>query len=171
MSDSLQLHGLYSARNSPSQNTGVGSLSLLHGIFPTQGLKPSLPHCRQTLYRLSYQGSQRCRRRWCNSWVGKILWRRDRLPTPVFLGFPGGSDGKNKTKQSACYAGDPGSIPVSRRSPGEGKWQLTLVFLPGESHGQRSLVGYSPWGRKESHTTEQLHFVICLIITLSSLVG
>ena len=38
------------------------------------------------------------------------------------------------------------------------KWQPTPVFLPGESHGQRSLVGYSPWGRKESDTTERLHF-------------
>ena len=38
------------------------------------------------------------------------------------------------------------------------KWQPTPVFLPGESHGQRSLVGYSPWGRKESDTTEWLHF-------------
>ena len=37
-----------------------------------------------------------------NSWVGKILWRRDKLPTPVFLGFPGGSDGK----ETACNAGD-----------------------------------------------------------------
>ena len=38
------------------------------------------------------------------------------------------------------------------------KWQSTPVLLPGKSHGQRSLVGYSPWGRKESDTTEQLHF-------------
>ena len=50
-----------------------------------------------------------------------------------------------------------GSIPGSGRSPGEGKWQPTPVFLPGESHGRRSLVGYSPWGRKESDTTERLH--------------
>ena len=42
-----------------SQNTWVGSLSLLQGIFPTQGLNPSLPHCRQILYQLSYQGSPR----------------------------------------------------------------------------------------------------------------
>ena len=47
MSNSLQLHGLYSLRNSPGQNTGVGSLSLLQGIFPTQGSNPGLPHCRQ----------------------------------------------------------------------------------------------------------------------------
>ena len=38
------------------------------------------------------------------------------------------------------------------------KWQPTLVFTPGKSHGPRSLVGYSPWGRKESDTTEWLHF-------------
>ena len=43
--------------NSPGQNTGVGSLSLLQGIFPTQGSNPGLPHCRQILYQLSQQGS------------------------------------------------------------------------------------------------------------------
>jgi len=52
-----------------------------------------------------------------NSWVGKIHWRRDRLPTPVFLGFLCGSAGK----ESACNVGDLGSIPGLRRSPGEGK--------------------------------------------------
>ena len=41
--------------NSPGQNTGVGSLSLLQGIFPTQGSNPGLPHCRRTLYQLSHQ--------------------------------------------------------------------------------------------------------------------
>ena len=57
VSDSLWLHRLYSPWNSPGQNTGVGSLSLLQGIFPTQGLNPGLPHCRQILYQLSHQGS------------------------------------------------------------------------------------------------------------------
>ena len=38
-----------------------------------------------------------------------------------------------------------------------GHWQPTPVFLPGKSHGQRSLVGYSPWGHQESDTTERLH--------------
>ena len=38
-------------------------------------------------------------------------------------------------------------------------WQPTPVFMPGKSHGQRSLMGYSPWGRKESDTTERLHFM------------
>ena len=45
----LQPHGLYSPRNSPGHNTGVGSLSLLQGIFPTQGSNPGLPHCRLML--------------------------------------------------------------------------------------------------------------------------
>ena len=56
-SDSLPPHGLYSPWNSPGQNTGVGSLSLLQGIFPTQGLNPGLPHCRKILYQLSDKGS------------------------------------------------------------------------------------------------------------------
>ena len=58
-SDSLQPQRRYSARNSPGQNTGVGSLSLLQGIFPAQGSNPGLPHCRQILYQLSHKGSPR----------------------------------------------------------------------------------------------------------------
>ena len=57
VSDSLRPHGLYTPWNSPGQNTGVGSLSLLQGIFPTQGLNPGLPHCRQILYQVSHKGS------------------------------------------------------------------------------------------------------------------
>ena len=59
MSNSLQPHGLYSLWNSPGQNTEVGSLSLLQGIFPTQGSNPGLPHCRQILYQLSHKGIPR----------------------------------------------------------------------------------------------------------------
>ena len=59
VSDSLRPHGLYRPWNSLGQDTGVGSLSLLQGIFPTQGLNPGLPHCRQLLYQLSHQGSSR----------------------------------------------------------------------------------------------------------------
>ena len=55
VSDSLR----HSPWNSPGQNTGVGSLSLLQGIFPTQGSNPGLPHCRQILYQLSHKGSPR----------------------------------------------------------------------------------------------------------------
>ena len=59
LSDSLWPHGLYSLWNSLGQNTGVGSHSLLQGIFPTQGSNPGLLHCRQILYQLSHQGSPR----------------------------------------------------------------------------------------------------------------
>ena len=59
VSDSLRPHGLYSPWNSLGQNTGVGSLSLLQGIFPTQGSNPGLLHCRWILYQLSHKGSPR----------------------------------------------------------------------------------------------------------------
>ena len=80
------------------------------------------------------------------SWVGKLLWRRDRLPTPVFLGFPCGSAGK----ESACNAGDQGSIPGLGRSSREGKG------YPLQYSGLENFMDYSPWGCKESDTTEQL---------------
>ena len=57
MSDSLRRQGLHSPWNSPGQNTGVGSPSILQGIFPTQGSNPGLPCCRRILYQLSRQGS------------------------------------------------------------------------------------------------------------------
>ena len=65
-------------------------------------------------------------------------------------GLTGGSDGK----VSADNAGDLGSIPGSGRFPWRRKWQPTPVLLPEKPHGWRSLVGYSPWGHKESDTTE-----------------
>ena len=70
------------------------------------------------------------------------------------MDFPGGSDGK----ASAYNAGDPGSFPGSGRSPGEGNGNPLQYSCLEKSHGWRSLVGYSPWGRKESDTTERLHF-------------
>ena len=65
----------------------------------------------------------------------------------MIRGFPGGSDGKES------HAGDLGLIPGSGRSPGEGNGKPTPVFLPGESHGQRSLGGKSSWSLKELDTT------------------
>ena len=74
------------------------------------------------------------------------------------MGFPGGSDGK----ESPFNAGDPGSIPGSERIPWRREWLPTPVFLPGEFHGQRSPVGYSPRHHRESDTTEglTLHFIV-----------
>ena len=77
----------------------------------------------------------------------------------AFRGFPGGSEGK----ASACNVGVLGLIPGLGRSPGEGNGQPTPVLSPGEFHGQRSLVGYSPQGHKELDTTEQLHFHFLLL--------
>ena len=72
MSNSLGPHGLYSPWNSPCQNTGVGSLSLLQWIFLTQESNPGLLHCRQILYQLSYQRSP-------NQWICLSPWCR-KLP-------------------------------------------------------------------------------------------
>ena len=59
VSNPLRPHRLYRSWNSLGQNTGVGSLSLLQGIFPTQGSNPGLPHCRWILYQMSYKGNPR----------------------------------------------------------------------------------------------------------------
>ena len=59
VSDSLRPGGLYRPQNSLGQNTGVGSLSLLQGILPAQGLNPGLPHYRQILYQLNHKGNPR----------------------------------------------------------------------------------------------------------------
>ena len=81
-----------------------------------------------------------CERPQFDSWVGKIPWRRDVLPTPVFLGFPCGSAGK----ESACKAGDLGSIPGLGRSPGEGKG------YPLQFSGLENSMD-NPWGRRVRH--------------------
>ena len=64
----------------------------------------------------------------------------------------------SRTSQSVCLqCGRPGFNPWVWKIPWRRKWQSTPVLLPGKSHRQRSLVGYSPRGRKESDTTERLH--------------
>ena len=83
-------------------------------------------------------------------WSLKKLSFLSRVPR----GFPGGA----VVKESTSHAGDVGLIPEWERSPGEGrKWQSIPVFLPGESHGQRNLMGCSPWGHKQSDMTERAH--------------
>ena len=83
-----------------------------------------------------------------DSWVGKICWRRDRLPTPVFLGVPCGSAGK----ESACNVGDAGSVPGLGRSPREGKG------YPLQYSGLENSMDCIVHGVAESDTTEQLLF-------------
>ena len=72
------------------------------------------------------------------------------------MGFLGGTSGKESTCQCRShkrYGFDSwvGKIPWNR------KWKPTSVFLPGKFHGQRSLVGYSPWSHKEPESTEHTH--------------
>ena len=82
----------------------------------------------------------------------------DRLPIPVFLDFPGDSDGKE-----SCIARDLYLIPGFGKFPWKRAWQPTPVFFLEEPHGQRSLTGYSPRGHKESDTTERLSTVHALL--------
>ena len=96
VSGSLWPRGLYSPWNSSGHNTGVGSLSLLLGIFPTQGSNPGLPHCRRILYQVSHQGSPRIL-----EWVVYPFSSRSSRP-------------RNGTKVS-CIAGDFFAIWATRR--------------------------------------------------------
>ena len=104
----------------------------------------------EDLYQLPWQLSWericlQCRRPRFDSWVRKIPWRRDRLPTSVSLGFPCGSVGK----ESTCKAGDLGSVLGLRRSPGGGK----------DYPLQYSGLENSPWSRKELDKTDfYFHF-------------
>ena len=65
----------------------------------------------------------------------------------------GGLPGSSMVKNLPANAGDKGSILGSGRVPWRREWLPTPIFLPGESHGKRSLVGYSPWGCKEPDVT------------------
>ena len=144
MSESLWPHGLYSPWNSPGQNTGVGSLSLLQGIFPTQGSNPGLLHCRQILYQLSHQGvCVQC---------AKLLQSRLTLCNPMNCSLPDSSfhgilqaripgwasmpssrgsfqprDGTCVSWES-CTAGD--SLPLSHRgSPFKSSFRRSVVKI------------------------------------------
>ena len=75
------------------------------------------------------------------------------LAVGIAIGFPSGSMIKNPP----AIAGDAGLIPDLGKIPWRRKWQPIPVFLPGQSHGQRSLVGYCPRGLRESDTTEWLN--------------
>ena len=89
-----------------------------------------------------------CRRPWFDSWVAKIPWRRARLPTPVFLGFPGSSD----SKEYACNVGDLGSISGLGRSP-RGRRGNPLHYSCLENpHGLESQAWLSDWTQHSTKT-------------------
>ena len=105
-SPALQANSLPPEPQGKPKTTGVGSLPLLQGIFPTQELNRGLLHCRRILYQMNYEGS------------------------PLV---------KNSPAKMQETTRDLGSIPGLGRSPGGGHEQLAPIFLPGESHGWRSL--------------------------------
>ena len=106
----------YSPWNFPGQNTGVGCLSLLQGIFPNQGSNPGLPHCRQILYQLSYKGSPRILQ-----WVA--------YPSPADLPDPGIKPGSPALQEDSL----PTELSVKPFYQGSlfQRWKLTwtLNFL------------------------------------------
>ena len=83
VSDSLQPHGLYNPWNSSGQNTGVGILSFLQGMFPTQGSNPGLPHCRWILYQLSHKGRPRILEWVAYPFTSGSSWPRNRTGSPA----------------------------------------------------------------------------------------
>ena len=129
---------------------------------------------------------RRCKRLKFDPWVAKILWRRKWQPTPVFFpekshgqrnltGYsPWGCKELDATEQTHTHTHThthkAAKYQISQVKEFSAflcmgkikgfcwrrKWQPTPVFLPGESHGQRSLVGYSPWSHKEVDTTDQI---------------
>ena len=87
------------------------------GDLPDPGIEPESPALWASLVAQLVKNPPAMQETQFDSWVEKIHWRRDRLPTPVFLGFASGSTGR----ESACNVGDQGSIPGLGRCPGEGK--------------------------------------------------
>ena len=161
-----------SPRNSLGQNTGVGSLALVQGVFPTQGSNPDHPHFRWILYQLRHKWSPRIL-----EWVAYPLSSRSSRPrnqtgSPALTvgGFftnwairEAHMYGRLSGEESTCSAGDPRFHPWVGKTPWRRKLQPTPVFLTGKSHGQRSLASSSPWGHRvrqdwatEQHTAHTL---------------
>ena len=140
VSDSLRPCGLYSPWNSPGQNTGVGSLSFLQGIFPTQGSNPGLLHCRWVLYQLSHKGSP---------WA---TWERLMLGDCKWYQIPGSEHLLiNQMKECMvhlCEQLDMGHCKTQSCMPGNPRrgwplgWGMGLTyFCLSDTHRQRIAVG------------------------------
>ena len=188
MSYSLWPHGLYSPWTSPGQSTGVGSHSLLQGIFPTQGLNPGLLNCGQILYLLSHELSHKGRPLDCKkikpvspkvnqSWIfigriddeaeAPVLWPLDAKSQLIRKDPDGGQDWRQEEKGT-----------TEDDMVGWHHWFDGHEFeqAPGVGDGQGSLACCSPWGRKESEqpsewtiTTDPIVSVITL--NVNGLIG
>ena len=146
VSDSLRPHGLYCPWDSPGQNTEVGSLSLLHGIFPTQGWNPGLPHCRRLLCPLSHQESPRIL-----EWAASPFSRGSSWPGDGAQGshteggfFACWATGKPKNTGVGSLSFLQGNFPTQGWSPGLPHWGRLLCLL---SHGDAHCVAEPLWNR------------------------
>ena len=144
VSDSLRPHG---HQASPSvgflgKSTGVGCHFLLYGIFPTQGSNPGLPHCRQTLYRLSHQGAKKV---FCSR-PGLCRWLNEGQDVP------GGSVVNN----SPANAGDAGLIPGLGRFSGGGNGNPLQHSCLGNTMDRRAWWATNHVVTKKLDTPEQL---------------
>ena len=132
----------------PTQTSHVERVICLSPFLPS-GFPDSLVGKESACKKKKIIICLQCRRPWFDSWAKKICWKRDRLPTPVFLGFPCGS----ASKKSAYSVGDLSSIPGLGRSSGEGK-DYPLQYS--------GLENFSPLGYKELDRTEQ--FLLSLFL-------
>ena len=162
----------------PGKNTGVSCHFLLHGIFPIQGSNlhlqclvhfqaDSLPLSHLGNPEISVLGAKGVFGRWAiaQKIEGAKQIRIELLSSPLNLPFcnnnncvlPELASLVAQTVKRLSAMQETVFHPWVGKIPWRKKWQPTPVFLPGKSHGRRSLIGYCPWGRKESDTTERLH--------------
>ena len=127
----------------------MGLVALRHVDLPGSGSDSSLLHWQVVSLPLSHQESPHI-----------FIFETSLFHVPLI--FPGCSDDKSLCLQ-CLPCGRPGFNPWVRRISWRRKWQPIPVFLPGKSYVWWNLVGYSPWGRKVSDTTEQLHFTSHII--------
>ena len=139
--------------------------SSVYGIFQARILEQvAISYSRIALLKMSSKYSIKkkysIKSHWESQYPFPSSMGKEELPSPTFLsmltffqGFPTGTSGKEPTcqcRRHKRFEFDPWILKISWRRA----WQLTPVFLPGDSHRQRSLVGYSPWCHKESDTIE-----------------
>ena len=133
----LQTDSLPAESQGKPKNTGVDSLSLLQGIFPTQEQNSGLLHCRWILYQLSY----------FYIFYLCIIYTHKYIYYIILYTY---------YTHISCNTGDLGSILGSEKSPEEGNGNPLQYSCLERPHEQRSLADYSPWCCKESDMTEQL---------------
>ena len=131
---------LYSPWNSPGQNSGVGSLSLLQVLFPTQGSDPGLPHCRQILYQLSHKGSLRILE-WVKWSEMKSLSHVRLFATPRTVAYqaPPSMGFSRQEYWSGLPFPSPGDLPNPRIETGSPALQTDT--LPSEPPGKPQATG------------------------------